>query len=69
MNKPSLFIASSSEGLAFAQAVRTGLEADAEVTLWNEGVFPLGQTFIEALVNALPRFDFAVLVLTPMTSS
>ena len=64
MNKPSLFIGSSSEGLAFAQAVRAGLEADAEITLWNEGVFPLGQTFIEALFNALPRFDFAVLVLT-----
>src|SRR5829696_6294715 len=64
MNKPSLFIGSSSEGLAFAQAVRAGLEVDAEITLWNEGVFPLGQTFIEALFNALPRFDFAVLVLT-----
>jgi hypothetical protein len=64
MSKPSLFIGSSSEALAFAQAVRFGLEADAEVTMWNEGVFPLGQTFIEALFNALPRFDFAVLVLT-----
>jgi Predicted nucleotide-binding protein containing TIR-like domain len=64
MNKPSLFIGSSSEGLVFAQAVRAGLDADAEVTIWNEGVFPLGQTFIEALLNALPRFDFAVLVLT-----
>jgi hypothetical protein len=64
MDKPSLFIGSSSEGLAFAQAVRAGLEADAEVTIWNEGVFPLGQTFIEALFSALPRFDFAVLVLT-----
>jgi hypothetical protein len=65
MTKPSLFVGSSSEGLEFARAVRAGLESDAEVTLWNEGVFPLGQTFVEALLNALPRFDFAVLVLTP----
>ena len=65
MSKPSLFVGSSSEGLDFARAVRTGLAADVEVTIWNEGVFALGQTFIEALVNALPRFDFAVLVLTP----
>ena len=65
MNKPSLFVGSSSEGLDFARAVRADLVADAEVTIWNEGVFALGQTFIEALVNALPRFDFAVLVLTP----
>jgi hypothetical protein len=64
MNKPSLFVGSSSEGVEFAQAVRAGLEAEAEVTVWNEGVFGLGQTFIEALLTALPRFDFAVLVLT-----
>ncbi len=65
MNNPSLFIGSSSEGLDFARAVRADLGSDAEVTIWNEGFFALGQTFIESLVNALPRFDFAVLVLTP----
>ncbi len=65
MTKPSLFVGSSSEGLEFARAVRAGLAADVEVTIWNEGVFALGQTFIEALVNALPRFDFAVLLMTP----
>ena len=35
------------------------------MTLWNEGFFALGNTFIESLVNALPRFDFAAVVLTP----
>jgi predicted nucleotide-binding protein with TIR-like domain len=43
--------------------VRSLLKDDAEITLWNEGFFQLGHTFIETLVNALPRFDFAVLVL------
>ena len=65
MTNPSLFIGSSTEGLDFARAVRASLEADAEVTIWNEGFFALGQTFIESLVNALPRFDFAALILTP----
>lgn len=65
MAKPSLFIGSSSEGLDFARAVRSVLAQDAEVTIWNEGFFALGNTFIETLVTALPRFDFAVLVLTP----
>jgi hypothetical protein len=41
------------------------LERDAEITLWNEGAFPLGETFIESLTRGLERFDFAVLVLTP----
>jgi predicted nucleotide-binding protein len=63
MNKPSVFIGSSSEGLEFARAVRSLLKDDAEITLWNEGFFQLGHTYIETLVNALPRFDFAVLVL------
>jgi len=65
MSKPSLFVGSSTEGLPFARAIRTRLVHDAEVTLWYEGFFKPGSTFIETLVNSLPRFDFAVLVLTP----
>jgi hypothetical protein len=65
MAKPSVFIGSSSEGLEFARAARALLSQDAEITLWNEGFFSLGSTFIETLINALPRFDFAILVLTP----
>jgi hypothetical protein len=65
MVKPSVFIGSSSEGLEFARAVRSLLAHDAEVTMWNEGLFGLGDTFIETLVNGLQRFDFAILVLTP----
>ena len=65
MTKPALFIGSSSEGLDFARAVRSLLANDAEVTLWNEGFFPVGQTFIESLANNLRRFDYAAVVLTP----
>lgn len=65
MAKPSLFIGSSTEGVEFARAVRGRLEPDVEVSLWDEGFFNLGSTFIETLVNSLSRFDFAVLILTP----
>jgi hypothetical protein len=65
MVKPSIFVGSSSEGLPFARAARSLLAPDAELTMWNEGFFIPGSTFIETLINALPRFDFAVLVLTP----
>lgn len=64
MNKPALFVGSSSEGLDFARAVRALLDEDAEVTLWKEGFFDLGGTFIDSLIKALPRFDFAALMLT-----
>ncbi len=64
MTKPSVFIGSSSEGLDFARAVRGLLDQDAEITLWNENFFGVGSIFIEALIKALARFDFAILVLT-----
>jgi hypothetical protein len=65
MPKPSLFIGSSTEGLDFARAIRTSLSDVAETALWNDGVFSLGRTFIESLISAVSRFDFAALVLTP----
>lgn len=65
MLKPSLFIGSSTEGLEFARAVRSLLDDATETTLWNDGVFRLGRTYIESLISAVSRFDFAALVLTP----
>src|SRR5262249_21137713 len=64
MPKPTIFIGSSTEGLEFARAIRSLLADVAEITLWNEGFFRPGNTFIDTLLNALPRFDFAALVLT-----
>jgi len=49
----------------FARAMRTLLVDEAEVTLWNDGFFVVGGAFIETLVNALPQFDFAAIVITP----
>lgn len=65
MEKPTLFIGSSTEGLEFARAIRSKLIEDSEITIWDEGFFQPGKTFIDTLVDSLPRFDFAVLVLTP----
>jgi len=64
MPKPTLFIGSSTEALPYAQALGVQLSGDAEVTVWNEGVFDPGRGFLEALVNAIERFDFAALLLT-----
>src|ERR1700693_3284032 len=65
MAKPSLFIGSSEDGIDLARSVRAALEADAEVTLWKDGFFRPGSTYIDSLINSLPRFDFAILVLRP----
>lgn len=60
-----MFIGSATEGLHFARALKAGLQDEVEVVLWEDGMFTLGTTFIETLVAALPRFDFAALLLTP----
>jgi hypothetical protein len=65
MEKPSVFVGSSREGLEIARAVQFQLKDDALVSVWNEGAFGLGQGTLESLVAVLDRFDFAVLVITP----
>jgi hypothetical protein len=65
MPKPSVFVGSSTDGLDVAYAVRDQLDREAEITLWNEGIFTLSHSFLESLVNALDHFDFAILILTP----
>ncbi len=65
LQRPSLFIGSSTEGRYIADAIEFNLAADAEVTTWPQGVFVPNHGYLESLVNALDRFDFAILVLTP----
>lgn len=64
MSRPKLFVGSSSEGRRIAEAVQVGLDEDCEVELWTQGIFGLTQGTLEALILALPQFDFALLVLT-----
>jgi predicted nucleotide-binding protein len=65
INRPRLFIGSSTEGLPIAEVIQLGLDEVAECTLWTQGAFNLSQTTIESIVDATAKFDFAVLVLTP----
>jgi len=65
LRRPSVFIGSSAEAKRFAIAVQAALQPDAEVTVWHQGVFSSGRTYIESLMAALAQFDFAILVLTP----
>lgn len=62
MNIPSVFIGSSTEGLDVARALQYQLRDVAKVTLWNEGIFWLGQNYLEALTSALDRFNLAILI-------
>ena len=64
-HRPSLFIGSSSEGHAIAEALQQNLDRVCEPVIWSQGVFGLGDGTLETLVEKLPQFDFAALILTP----
>lgn len=63
--RSSLFIGSSTEGLAVAKALQRNLDSSCEVEIWSQGTFGLGGGTLQTLLEAAERFDFAVLVLTP----
>jgi predicted nucleotide-binding protein len=65
MNKPTLFIGSSTEGLKIAKAIQFLLDRVCEATIWSQGIFGLSRGYLEELVSSLEKFDFAILVLTP----
>lgn len=65
MNKPTVFVGSSKEGLEIADAVRFHLRETALVSVWNDGIFGLSASTLDSLLSMPGKFDFAVLVLTP----
>jgi Predicted nucleotide-binding protein containing TIR-like domain len=62
--RPVIFVGSSSEGLQLAKAVQVLLDRNNDVELWTQGVFGLSHGTLESLVDAIPGFDFAILILT-----
>jgi len=63
--QPTIFIGSSSEGLGIARAIKADLSRDAEVDLWEDGLFRVGQLVLSELMTFPYIFDAAILVLTP----
>lgn len=64
-NKPSLFIASSIEGLRIADAINANLEHEAHCTIWRAGTFKLSSQSVDDLVKKSSAVDFAVFAFTP----
>ncbi len=63
--KPTLFIASSVEGLGIADAINANLEHDAHCTIWRTGTFKLSSQSVDDLVKKSSVIDFAVFAFTP----
>jgi hypothetical protein len=65
VQRPAVFIGSSSEGKPWAEHLQAALEEHCESTVWDQGVFGLSASGLFALVKETRRVDFAILVLTP----
>lgn len=63
--KPRVFIGSSSEDLAVANAIQARLDYVAEPIVWDQNIFHLSQYSLESLVRELDRSDFAIFVFAP----
>lgn len=60
------FIGSSSEGLPIARTLQFLLKGEIRSIVWDQGtVFGLGDATIEALEEAVHRFDYGIFVFTP----
>lgn len=62
MDRPRVFIGSSTSSLEVAKALQANLDVVAACTIWTQGVFGLSVSNIDNLVQASKDFDFAILV-------
>jgi len=60
--KPRLFIGSSAESLPIAHVLQDQLQLDAEVQVWNQGIFGIADYTLDSLLKATKEFDFAAFV-------
>jgi len=63
--KPSIFIASSVEGLKVAQALQELLRFDADCQLWTQDAFEPSAGTMESLLNLVGENDFGVFIFSP----
>lgn len=68
--KRRIFIGSSSEELGTAEIVKSVLEKDFDVVIWNESIwdksiFKINNNFLSDLLTATLKFDFGILIGTP----
>jgi hypothetical protein len=60
--KPELFIGSSRESIHVVNALTEVLEFDFNVNPWFNGIFDIGSTTLDDLLNAVNKSDFGIFV-------
>ena len=65
MQKPTLFIGSSSEAKPIVKDIHTRLQDSAAIKTWYHGTFHPGEHPLDALRREILQSDYALLVVTP----
>ena len=65
MDRPSIFIGSSSEALDVAYSLQAALEYEADPTVWNQGIFRPTSGTLADLVEEARTTDFAAFIFAP----
>lgn len=63
-NRKSIFIASSSESLDIARAVKANFDHEADVDIWNENIFALNKAYLTSLLDRSSFYDYAIIILS-----
>lgn len=63
--RPNIFIASSTESLPTARAVKQHFDAEADVDVWDENIFATNRSYLETLLNRASYYDYLIAVFTP----
>ena len=63
--KPTVFIASSKEGLKIAEAIQEQLRSTADCQIWTQDAFPPSGGTLDSLLNLVGEHDFGIFVFSP----
>jgi len=59
---PSIFVASSTEALPVARAVKARFDKEADVDVWEEDIFKANRNYLDTLLNRASYYDFAIAI-------
>lgn len=62
--KPRVFIGSASESLDVANAVKSELVPEFDVSIWDEAIFNSNKNTLETLLSEAGSFDFGIMILS-----
>ena len=61
----NIFIASSTEALPIARAVKRHFDHAADVDIWNENIFKTNRNYLDTLLNRASYYDYVIAVFSP----